>query len=270
MGARSPVLIFICVAALFFHYSCSKESSSILYQGAEELLSKGEYAKAIEGYLSLVDQYPDSDYAPMSSYKVGLIYNTYIKDADKAVKSYLALILMYPDSKEVRLARRDMAEIYSRKGDYRKAVGEYQWLVENSSGEERSNFRYSIAMEYQRLGDYTQAIIELRDIQRDSPSSPLLPKIYYQIATNQYLDGDLSGALETYTKIISRYPEDPAAVDAALGKAVVLEEAGMLKEAMKVLEALENDYPNNDVIKLRLSWLGKRIKEVPSVRKRRR
>ncbi|MEK7841840.1 MAG: tetratricopeptide repeat protein, partial [Deltaproteobacteria bacterium] len=185
-----------------------------MYEKAEGLFSQMTYAKAIESYSNIVNKYPESPYAPASQYKIGLINNLYLKDVRRAMYAYSALMLLYPDSKEVLLARQDMAEIYERKGDYGKAIGEYQWLMKNSRGVQRDNFQYKIAMTYLKLTDIKQTRAELKEIVKNSPNSTLVPEIYYQIANTYYLEGDYKEAINGYEMVISLYPASSYADEA--------------------------------------------------------
>ncbi len=248
--------------------ACSKDGALIIFERAEKFLGNGNYVRALETYNHLADKHPESTYAPTSKYKIGLIHYIYMGDKQRALEAYFSLILMYPESKDIAFARKDMAEIYSNDGDHRRAIGEYQWFIENSTGPERDDFHYHIAMEYQKLSDFKQAIIELQDILKDSPFTPIAPKLYYQIATNQYLDGNLNEAIDTYDRLVSLYPENHLSLEARLGKAIAMEEQDRLIEAKEILRSLEATYPNKDVIKVRLSWINKRIKEGPSRRRR--
>ena len=237
---------------------CSADPAQSLYEKAEGLFSQMTYAKAIESYSNIVNKYPESPYAPASQYKIGLINNLYLKDMRRAMNAYTTLMLLYPDSKEVLLARQDMAEIYARKGDYRKTIGEYQWLMRNSGGIQRDNFQYQIAMTYLKLTDIKQTRIELQEIVKNSPDSTLAPEIYYQIANTYHLEGDYKEAINAYERVISLYPDNSYANEARLNKAVCIEETGDIAEAMRFYKELEKSYPNPEVIKVRIDAIEAR------------
>lgn len=253
--AKQVVTVFLLVAVVT---GCSQDPAQPLYENAEGLFSQMIYEKAIEAYSNIVNKYPESPYAPASQYKIGLINNLYLKDVRRAMNAYAALMLLYPDSKEVLLARQDMAEIYARKGDYRKTIGEYQWLMKNSGGIQRDNFQYQIAMTYLKLTDIKQTRIELQEIVKNSPNSTLGPEIYYQIANTYYLEGDYKEAINVYELVISLYPANSYANEARLNKAVCIEETGNLAEAMRLYKELEKSYPNPEIIKVRINAIEAR------------
>lgn len=255
-------LLFISYFLLLTVFSgCSDDPALPLYDKAEELFSKGAYSKAIETYTNIVNKYPESSYAPASQYKIGLINHLYLKNIQKAMNAYATLMLLYPDSKEVIMARQDRADIYIALGDYRKAIGEYQWLMKNSGGRERDNFQYQMAMVYLKLNDIKQARIELHEIIKNPLDSPLAPQVYYQIANTHYLEGDYQEAIKAYEKTASLYPKSPYASEAMLGKIICIEEEGNLTEAVRLYIELEKSYPNPEIIKMRIAGIETREKK---------
>ncbi len=261
--------LFTVYCLLFTVFTaCSQDPALSAYEKAEDLFGKMAYTKAIKSYSSIVNKYPESPYAPASQYKIGLIHNLYSEDIQKAMNAYTTLILLYPKSPEVMLARQDMADIYIRMGNYRKAIGEYQWLINNTVGERRDSFQYQIAMIYLKLTDIKQARIEFEEILKKSPGSPLAPQVYYQIANTYYLEGDYKSAVNAYEKVVSLYPAGPYAQEAMLWKAICIEETGNLTEAMSLYRELEKSHPNPDVIKLRINGIeGRENKNIPATLK---
>lgn len=240
---------------------CSQDPAISAYEKAEELFSQRAYIKAINSYSNIVSKYPESPYAPASQYKIGLINHLYLSDIKRALNAYATLMLLYPNSKEVALARSDMADIYIKKEDYRKAIGEYQWLIKNANISERDNFQYQIAMTYLKLTDIKQARIEFQEIVGSSLNSPLAPQVYYQIANTYSLEGDCKEAIKAYERVISSYPNNPYAHEARLGKAICIEETGNMIEAVELYKELEKTYPNPEIVKIRLAAIEAREKK---------
>lgn len=241
---------------------CSQDPAIPAYEKAEGLFSKMAYEKAIIGYGNIVAKYPESPYAPASQYKISLIQNLYQKNVQKAMNAYITLILLFPNSKEAAMARQDMAEIYIKKNEYERAIGEYQWLIKNKIGADRDIFQYQIAMAYLKLNDIKQARIELQEIIKLSPDSALTPQVYYQIANTYYMEGDYKEAIKIYERVTSLYQDSPYAVEARLGRIVCIEEIGNLTEAMRLYKELEKDYPNPEVIKIRIAGIEAREKKI--------
>ena len=73
--------------------------------------------------------------------------------------------------------------------------------------------------------------------------------------------------MTTYDTVIEEYPYDPLSIEATLGKAVILEEEGRLREAAAILNSLVENYPNREAIEVRIKWVNKRIRERASRRR---
>ncbi|HAG51184.1 MAG TPA: hypothetical protein DHU69_08490 [Deltaproteobacteria bacterium] len=253
----SQPLIF-CLLLFTVFFGCSQDPALPLYEKAEEYFSKMDYLNAVEGYSSVVSKYPESSYAPTSQYKIGFINSHYLKNVSRAMNAYATLILLYPKSKEVILARQDLADIYINSGDYRRAIGEYQWLMENAGIAQRDDYHYQIAAAYLKLTDLRQARIEFQEIVKNSPNSQLGPQVYYQIANTYYLEGNCQDAIKAYENVALFYPSSPFASEAKLGKAMCIEEMGNLTEAVELYRELEKSYPNPDIIRVRIEGIESR------------
>lgn len=248
---------------------CAVDPAQREFERAERLLSEGSYREAIDQYSYVVSRFGGSAYAPRSQYKIGVIYDRNLSDEKKALNAYSALFFMYPASAEAALARHDVAKIYSRKGEYRKAVEEYQKLLEERPGEQEK-VQYLIAMEYVKMNDFRQARIELTEL-LDKVSNPAVaPKILFQIANTYYIEGKMQKALSGYDEIISKYPETDAAIDARFGKAKALDEEGRLEEALSILRGLEGQYPNSEALNKSIELIEKRLKENQGQKKERK
>jgi TolA-binding protein len=265
-----PSLFFLSISTLpaVFLSGCGVPPEAKIFDEAESLLSEGRYHGAIDGYSRVVDLFPESPYAPKSHYKIGLIYSRYLDDVPRAMEAYSTLLYMYPSSPEVIAARMDRARVFSSREENWNAIEEYQWLLENGPRDRQDRFRYNIAMEYVKMNDFEQARIELEDLISAMPSTPLLPELHYQLANTYYLQGSLEEAIRAYDGVISEFKAHRVGLEARLGKAAALEEAGRLKEALALLKELEDEYPNREAVKIRIHSIEERLKKGPRTRKR--
>lgn len=242
---------------------CSSYRAEPSFEAAEMSLSEGRYQEAIEGYNRVISDFPGSSAAAKSQYRIASIYNRHLKDREKAMEAYSALRYMYPASPEARLATADMAGIYSREGDHKKAVEEFQTLLDGTPAE-RLKYRRLIAAEYMKMNDLRQALIEYDELAASEDLPPeLMPRILFQIASTYYIGGQAEEAARRFDDIIRRYPEADVAIEARLGKGNALAEAGHLPEAIEVLKGLEGEYPNGQALRTRIEWLEKRLREGP-------
>ncbi|MEE9614932.1 MAG: tetratricopeptide repeat protein, partial [Thermodesulfobacteriota bacterium] len=163
----------------------------------------------------------------------------------------------------------EVAGIYVTLGERAKAIEEYRRLIVEKPAE-AGRFRYRIAAEYMKANDFDRARAEFGEILRSSPRSPLRPEIHYQLAAMYHLEGRLEDAMEAYDTVISEFPDHMLSIEARLGVASALEESGRLAEALERFVALEGDYPNKEVVRIRIASIEERLKKGPAPRKKKK
>jgi len=252
-------IVLICACVLFT--SCSSYRAEPLYNAAEKSLGNGAYQEALDGYAKVIDEFPGSAFAAKSQFRIADIYDRHLSEPDRALEAYSEVRYLYPTSPEARLSAARMAALHSRAGDHKKAVEEYQLLL-NGPPAERLTYRRLIAEEYVMMNDFRQALIEYEEIAASDALPPeLLPEVLYKIAYTYYITGQVNEAVDRFDKIIRRYPDAGIVPEARLGKAEALAEAGSTTEALEILRSLEKDYPNKEAISTRIEWLERRLKE---------
>lgn len=255
-------LAFVLAASLLLTLGCTGDPAEERFIRAKELLGGGDYAGAVDEYEAVVSEHPTSPYAPRSQYMVALVYNRHLFDTGRALKAYSKLTYMYPEAPEVIRALEDMAEIHSRTGEHSRAIEEYERLLKNNPGK-KNDYQYLVAMEYIKLNDFVQAQAELRDLAGRLPEGPERLKARYQMAYIHYLNGETKKALEAYDEIIQGSGDAKLTANAMLGKARTLEEAGRLGEALDLLEALRDVYPNERTVEVMINGIKKRLADGP-------
>lgn len=247
------------MCALILLASCSSYRAEPMYDSAEKALSEGAYREALEGYSRVIEEFPGSSFAAKSQYRIADIHDRHLNDPDRALEAYSQVRYMYPDTGEARLSAAGMAGIYSRSGDHRKAVEEYQLLLGGPPAE-RLTYRRLIAAEYVMMNDFRQARIEYEELasSEDLPAA-LVPEILYQIASTYYISGQAEEAARRFDEIIRRYPEASIAMEARLGRGDALAEAGRTREALEVFRSLEREYPNREALATRIELLERRL-----------
>ena len=258
---KTARLALLITAAAVILPGCTARGEEEAFKKAQEHLIEGNYEKAITGCAAFIERFPQGRLAPQCQYMIGYVYSRHLSNPRKAMDAYSLLFYLYPDSPQVYLAREDRAKIYSSMDDHVKAIGEYAWLVENGPYKTKDLYRYKIALEYIKADDFRQARIELAGLLKEMPQTPLSPDIHYHIAITHYLEGNLKEAIEAYENIISSFPGHPVYMEARLGKAQAIEESGRLGEAFKILLGLEKEYPNADVVRVRMKSLRERRKK---------
>lgn len=245
---------------------CSISPVSRDFNRAEEYFSAGRFDSAIIVFSSIVEKYPDSNEAAKSQYKIAHIHKDFLYDDQKALSSYLMYLSIYPNGEDAVKARHDIAELYSKIGEYWKAIKEYQHLSAVDKSGKRYLYLYKIAMEYLKVNELRQARIEFREIAEKSVDAELIEKSSFQIANTYYLEGSNDKAMKAFDEFLEKYPNGPLYLDAALDKASILSEEGKLEVAVKWLRDLKEDYPNDVSIDIRLASINDRIENGPKMK----
>ena len=73
-----------------------------------EYFQFGNTAKALKAYEELLDQYPNSEYAPRAAYAIAYIYQTDLGDAKKAQEAFQQVVARYPASQQAEFARTEL------------------------------------------------------------------------------------------------------------------------------------------------------------------
>ncbi len=180
------------------------------------------------------------------------------------------MLSVYPKAKEAYMARKDLAAIYSAAGDHTKAVEQYQWILDSRIEPLKAeDYRYTIALEYFKMNDLAQAGTELKELLATAEKKDIIAKALLLQGDTFYITGKTNEAIQTFKKIISKLPEDPAAVKAAFNLAKALEDTDKEDEALAILNSLRDTYPNKDVLERTIKGIKTRKKEKKAKRSRR-
>jgi TolA-binding protein len=242
---------------------CGQGADLMLFDDAEKTLLAGDYNGAIVRYSALVENHPESLYGSKSQYKIGYIHGYFLHDIKEAESAWAMLYRFYPESDEVSLAREAMGELYTQRGEYRKAVSEYEYLMEHGATQEHDRFQYMVAGEYIKMNDFTQARIEFQEILKNFPGSELLVEVNYGVAMTYYLEGSLTEAVIEFERVAFNFPDEPLALESRLLKASALTELGETAEALILLGRLKDEYSSSEVVKIRIESVEEIIKKGP-------
>lgn len=228
---------------------------------AETLLGEGHYQQAAEVFREIYREQPASRDASRALFHSAEILNLYLNNYHEALIAYLMVEKDYPDSELASRSRRQVADIYKNGlRDYNRAVVAYQKLLDGGVSD-GDRIQYEVADCYFRLNNFEQARIEFDSLVKTYPESRLLPEVEYRIAVILSLEGSLGEAEKAYRQVIAERPGSPFTLEARFGLAGVLEEEEKLVESLKVLEALEGEYPNPEALAKRIDQVRERIKK---------
>jgi len=258
----SLVVILLLVGGLLFHLSRLDSALEEDFAQAELSLNHGDYQEALESFQAIQRRHPSFKLAPRALFQSGEILNLYLKRYPEALLSYLTLQQEYPDDRELgRKAQQRVAEIYKhRQRDYERAVVEYRKLLDLGGGEE-DRIEYEIADALFRLEKYAPASEAFERLAAEHPDSDLLPESRFRAGTVYSLMGNNVKAMQTFRDLVSRWPDNPYALEAKFSLASILEERDEFTEALAMLESLQGQYANAEALNKKIELIKERMKK---------
>ena len=106
---------------------------------------------------------------------------------------------------------------------------------------------YQKALSYGFVERNPKKIEALNQLISDYPKTSLLDDSYFELALAYTRENNTSKAVETYEILANNFPKSPYRSRALLNKGLILYNAESLEEAMRVLQQLVQEYPNEEV-----------------------
>lgn len=271
MAARQNRKIFGIAAVLCLVLgllSCTDQAKiDSLFKKAESAKIKGAHQEAIDAYKKIISLDSLSPSARRAYLESGDVYYYGMKNLPAALMIYKNLIENAPtNSKEAFQAQKRLAEIYQlHTHDYRKALPLYQALVNHPAADPREvpALQMLLADAYFSADEFEQARLEYSKFIEDFSRDPKVERATFQVAETYYMENQCLLAIKAYEQMLKNFPKSEFAVRARFGIANCQEEQGQLKEALKTYEGLQGEYPNKNVITIKIKNLNNRIRQTP-------
>jgi TolA-binding protein len=101
--------VVILSVLLAFFISCEKTKSELEYfQAGYDFYNDEQYAKAIENFNQVLENYPDGENAANSTFMIGFIYANNLENYEQAKTYYTRFIEKFPDHELVASARYEL------------------------------------------------------------------------------------------------------------------------------------------------------------------
>ncbi|HNX91290.1 MAG TPA: outer membrane protein assembly factor BamD [Candidatus Omnitrophota bacterium] len=277
-----------------------KDTPAEQYEWAMSFFKNGEFQRAADEFLRLIEYYKDSDYAPEAQYYAGRAFEENGKHYF-AFQNYQKTVENYPYTKRLdEIVEREfnIARIFQSKGTPKlmdtelnvyldKAVEIYKKVVENSSfGKYADQALFNMADCYRRLSKYTEAVEAYDKIVTDYPNSTLVQEAKYQMAYTMYeasLDPDYdqestNNAMKKFEKISNSTPNPAIAeeankaldvlknrkADSLMAVGAFYEKQGKIASALVYYKDVVAQFPETKAAKTiepKISVLEKRVKK---------
>jgi len=140
-----------------------------------------------------------------------------------------------------------------RLGDSHFALGKYWPAMESYEGAIQMDVSRGMYALYQKALSYgfvernPKKIEALNQLISDYLKTSLLDDSYFELALAYTRENNTSKAVETYEILANNFPKSPYRSRALLNKGLILYNAESLEEAMRVLQQLVQEYPNEEV-----------------------
>ena len=195
-------------------YKAAREELKKVIEGADDLSAKAayyiaesyyrerEYTTAIEAYASVVESYPQSDYAVSSQYQIAICYwRTGVEEKSNELLASFAAT--YPESDLADNAEFQIAANYASKEEYEEAIDAYSEVVLKYPGSSLADDAlWNVGWYYVRLKDNISSEQTFRRLMNEYPDSSLTGAARFWIGVNYERMEKWQEAVDVYKQII--------------------------------------------------------------------
>ncbi|MCB9249171.1 MAG: tetratricopeptide repeat protein [Ignavibacteriales bacterium] len=209
-------------------------------------MKKKLYDKSRDRLVMLVNHYPKSEYSGSSYHLIG---ETFIEENDlnKAEKFFSTAVNSKQNNTFVDHSIFALANLYEKKGEYRKAVASYDKILGfHRESELAAQAQLRIGICYYQLKEYDNAILELSDPLTEKLNSDDRNDADYILANAFYNLKEFDSSSEAYKKFLNNSPSEDMMNKIRYGLAWI----HFQKEITKVLLSSSTYFLNLKMIQL--------------------
>lgn len=251
---------------LVFLVSSACQRQNPLAEGDAHLTQK-RYQQAIDFYRDFYVKNPYAKQAPRALWRIGEINRLNLKDFKKATDAYRVLTKRLPQTKEAHEAQLLLGDLFARHfQNYEQAIVEHQKVVQGKDFDDASKRQATLKTgnAYYAMGNLKQARIEYKKLLKESEGSFEAKQALLQLAHSFDAEGFCKEAIVHYQKVgeLSGKADRRLAAQGRFGEAACLEEQGEYEKALKLFEAILEDYPSRRIVEIRMERLAARMHQV--------
>lgn len=224
---RAAAAVIVIALSLGSHASRAQDDVRAL---ADRAYREERQQDAIQLYRQVVARDP----ADLFSRKRLALLLSWNDRLDEAIGVYRAILSENPQDEE---AKRELAKVYAWAGRYKDSEAAYREILASRPGDPELQIRYAEVLSWD--GKYPEARKQYLDLvarnERNADVSVGLGNV-------ALWEGDLAGAERWYRRALVASPHD---VPARVGLARVLQARGLTKAAVRELDAVQKDAPND-------------------------
>jgi TolA-binding protein len=257
---KKTTLIALLIGVLLAGCDVYDKGASDEYEAATKRWNAGEYQAAVSQYFDLVKRHPSSPKADDALYWAGVTQFLYLGETEKALLTLRLLLKTYPLRDMAPPAQWYIAQIYELGySDYGRAIEEYRKAAAYSNSDVREKSLFSVAECLFRVGKIQEARETWMQQVAEFPNGPESRLAYFRLGTAAFSKGELDLSEKFYRKALEHTADREILIKAKFALAECLEMGDRLTEALALYKELEPQYPNPEVIQIKIRALEKRI-----------
>ncbi len=222
------------------------DDPSIQYQYAQALYKSGETSSAINEFLELQRQYPNSQYGENSLYTVGWI-KFQEENFDEAINDFHNVLLVYRNTSLAPIIFYSIGDAYFNKGDYDSAIVNYQRVITNYPS---SDYVYDaingIQYCYVAMGQPNKAVSLIDQFTSQNPNLKFSDQIFFKKGEIYYSQKDYENAKKSYEQFVARYPKSQHVPEAYYWVGKSAQNLKQNEEAIFNFNKVLDEYPNSE------------------------
>ncbi len=179
----------------------------------------------------------------------------------KAAETYRELIERFPNSPRIAEAHLGKANVdYTRK-DYAEAIKEYQWIIDQYSGEPGRQMilekaTYGLAWTYLKTGNIDLAIKNFEKIMHRTQSKIVKVSALTQIGDAYQDNNALEKAIAVYDRILKDYPDSIYTDYVQFRQGIALLKSNKIEAATLSFQSLQANFPQSKYLNDVKYYLG--------------
>lgn len=221
-----------------------RQQAQIVVSRADQLYYDGKYAEAIKAYKEILKKYPAAS-TDRIRVQMGRCYAKLNNDA-LAIQSYLSVVDDNPNSSYARSAVSSIGSLYALRYQYPKAIAALQQIsakYPNTQTAEMAQYLIPRYLEYR--GETEKAIAGYESFLKKFPRSIYRSSALSSLVSLYLKYDKLNEAEQTLLKHIGSNPND---VDLMRNLAAVYQKQGKFDDALKLYQAAVAKSPNNEYV----------------------
>jgi len=192
----------------------------------------GEIEEKITTMEDLLANYPGSAFLDDGRYEIANSW-LLLNDNPKAREYFYEILEHHPGSSHAQSARLKIGLVYYNENDDERALETFKKVVEDypgtSQAQEALSAMRSIYVDLDRVADFVRftediGIADITEAEEDS--------LVYQAAENRYMQGDCSGAVQSFNNYLDQFPGGIFAANAQYYRSECLYRANETNEAL--------------------------------------